>query len=433
MKKKILSFALVISIMASMFVALPMTANAEMSGIYTYEVENGEVTITDCDRAASGDVKIPSTIEDCPVTKIGNDAFYYCENLTSIEIPDSVTSIGYGAFNECTSLTSIVIPDGVTIIDDFTFVGCTDLKSITIPRSVTKIDEMAFWRCNSLTDVYYGGTEEEWDAIDIYKEDKEDLMKATIHFIETEEPSIFTYEIENGKVTITGCDKSASGDIEIPSTIEDCPVTKIGQNSFRWCNEITGIVVPDSVKVIDNWAFGGCAKLKSITIPDSVTSIGFGVFECSEALESIILPESITAIDEYTFSGCTGLKEITIPDSVTSIGEGAFNDCDSLSDVYFTGTALEWYDVVIGTYNEDLTNATIHFLGTDEPAFTPGDISGEGTIDVRDVISLRRFIAGGYDITVNESAVDINKDGTVDVRDVITLRRFLAGGYGIEL
>ena len=67
------------------------------------------------------------------------------------------------------------------------------------------------------------------------------------------------------------------------------------------------------------------------------------------------------------------------------------------------------------------------------PEFTLGDVNDDGEIDVRDVISLRRFIAGGYNIIVNEKAVDINKDSGVDVRDVITLRRFIAGGYGIEI
>lgn len=67
------------------------------------------------------------------------------------------------------------------------------------------------------------------------------------------------------------------------------------------------------------------------------------------------------------------------------------------------------------------------------PSYVPGDVNDDGTVDVRDVISLRRHIAGGYNITVNENATDVNRDGGVDVRDVITLRRFIAGGYGIEL
>lgn len=67
------------------------------------------------------------------------------------------------------------------------------------------------------------------------------------------------------------------------------------------------------------------------------------------------------------------------------------------------------------------------------PSYVPGDVNDDTTVDVRDVISLRRHIAGGYNITVNEFAVDVNRDDGVDVRDVITLRRFIAGGYGIEL
>ena len=100
------------------------------------------------------------------VTTIGYRAFYNCDSLTSIEIPNSVTSIGNDAFRYCTNLTSIVIPDSVTSIGDFAFFDCYNLTSIVIPDSVTSIGDHAFASCYSLTSIKYRGTQAEWKVIE---------------------------------------------------------------------------------------------------------------------------------------------------------------------------------------------------------------------------------------------------------------------------
>ena len=122
-----------------------------------HEIKGDEVTITDCDRAATGELIIPDTIEGNPVTSIGDDAFTYCAMLKSITIPDSVTSIGSNAFESCRNLTSITIPDGVTSIEDRAFAGCESLTSITIPDSVTSIGGQAFIGCTDLSAVTFLG------------------------------------------------------------------------------------------------------------------------------------------------------------------------------------------------------------------------------------------------------------------------------------
>ncbi|MDB4815596.1 leucine-rich repeat domain-containing protein [Akkermansiaceae bacterium] len=133
------------------FAFLPLHA-ASLDDL-TWTTTAGEVTITDCNEAATGELIIPDTIEGKPVTSIGGQAFSNCTSLTSITIPDGVTSIGEGAFYDCNSLTSITIGNGVTSIGDYAFSNCTSLTSITIPDSVTSIGGQAFRDCTTLTSI----------------------------------------------------------------------------------------------------------------------------------------------------------------------------------------------------------------------------------------------------------------------------------------
>ncbi len=139
------------------------------------------------------------------VTSIGARSFYKCTSLESVNIPSSLTNIGNYAFNYCTSITSVTIAEGITTIGDCVFAGCTSLASITIPNSVTSIGEYAFWNCTNLTsitipssvtsignkafygcnyliDVYYNGSENQWNIIGI-GENNDDLLNANIHFV----------------------------------------------------------------------------------------------------------------------------------------------------------------------------------------------------------------------------------------------------------
>ena len=129
------------------------------------------------------------TIPDS-VTSIGDHAFENWASLTSITIPDSVTSIGAMAFYYCLSLTSITIPNSVTSIGNGAFENCISLTSITIPNSVTSIGYSAFENCTSLEDVYYTGTEEEWNKIKIFGYNSL-LNNATIHYKQSDNTMIF--------------------------------------------------------------------------------------------------------------------------------------------------------------------------------------------------------------------------------------------------
>ena len=136
-------------------IALLGNAGAAVSGLYTYEInsDNASVTITDYPTTATGAIEIPAIIDGRSVTSIGAVAFYGCSSLISVIIPDSVELLGNSAFSGCSSLTSVSIPDNVTSIGSQVFYNCTSLTSVTIPDSVTSIENNAFYQCSSLTSI----------------------------------------------------------------------------------------------------------------------------------------------------------------------------------------------------------------------------------------------------------------------------------------
>jgi len=134
-------------------------------------------TLVVCPSARSGLYTIPDS-----VTCIGNYAFHGCSNLTSVNIPNSVSSIGREAFSYCSSITNMVIPCSITTIQFGLFYGeCINLSSVFIHASVTSIEYSAFSGCSSLCDVYYTGTQAQWNSISIGS-DNSYLTNATIHY-----------------------------------------------------------------------------------------------------------------------------------------------------------------------------------------------------------------------------------------------------------
>ena len=135
-----------------------------LSGDMVYQASDDAATLV---RYFGSDSKvdIPTELGGKPVTEIGEWAFAYYSSLTEVTIPEGVTSIRAFAFRSCSSLTKAIIPEGVTSIGESAFQSCGSLTEVTIPKSVTSIEYFAFCDCGALATVYYGGTQEDWDAL----------------------------------------------------------------------------------------------------------------------------------------------------------------------------------------------------------------------------------------------------------------------------
>jgi hypothetical protein len=383
MKLKLLLLSLLsllVSITAKAFV---------VDGIYYDILTNTTVQVSQQPSTLSGIITIPATVTydnvTYSVTRISNMAFGNCFNITSIEIPNSVTSIGDNAFSTCTGLTSITIPNSVTSIgrnafgyipwynnqpDGLVYAGnvaykykgtmpentniqlrdgtvgiaseafyeCRNLTNITIPNSVTSIGDNAFSTCTGLTSITIPSSVTNIGSNAFtntaWYNNQPDGMVYVGNFALTYKgtmPDNTNIQLRDGTVGIA-----------------DGAFSREYNSSFT---KLTSITIPNSVTSIGESTFYNCYGLTSIEIPNSVTSIGSSAFCGCKGLTSIEIPNSVTSIGVYAFNSCTGLTSIEIPNSVTSIGAGAFRGSRGLTavvseiEVPFAFGTTAFYDI----------------------------------------------------------------------------------------
>ena len=310
------------------------------------------------------------------LTNIGSSAFYNCNNLTEITVPGGVNRISMAAFKNCSALISVTISDGVETIDDSAFSDCTSLTMVTIPESIKSINHHAFYKCTNLKDVYYGGSEEDWNTLllSVGSDNPALTAGATIHFGREGAPKDFyVTEKEDGTLEIIKYNGNDSV-MNIPSEIDGKTVTSIGSNILMHGDTTKDIV-------------------------------------------EIVIPETVTAIADNAFSLCQTLEKVTIPDSVTEIGKDVFTDYGNVRIYCSTDSAAHKY----------AQDNNIGFILTDggyEPVKL-GDVDGDGKISAKDSMTIQRYAINLKKLEPNQiRAADADGDGRVTNKDAIILLRY---------
>jgi hypothetical protein len=294
LKKKTVLFTVVVAIFVTMATVVTVYNDNESSdgstgftvGNLNYSVISGtDVSVTGA-VTTSGTLTIPSSVTydntTYTVTSISDSAFYGCSGFTgSLTIPDSVTTIGNYAFQNCSGFTgSLTIGDGVTTIGNYAFDRCTGFTgSLTIPDSVTTIDIYAFYRCTGFT-----------------------------------------------------------GSLTIPDS-----VTTISNDAFEYCTGFTGsLTIPDSVTTISRDAFSNCTGFTgSLIIGNGVTTIDKDAFSnCTGFTGSLIIGNGVTTVGMNAFYNCTGFTSITIPSSITVLGYSGYTAFNGITFYAEDGTTM---------------------------------------------------------------------------------------------
>ncbi len=332
-------------------------------------------------------VSIPQT-----VVTIGEHAFYNCYNLVAVEIPDSVVTIGAYAFSYCQSLKSVTLSENLETIQHYTFHACDNLTEIKIPDSVTKIEHEAFSECSQLNDISFSdnittigeyafnGTalynnEDNWDNEVFYIDNKLIYANYTISG---------SYEIREGTELISDSafsDRDNLTEIIIPDSVTTIGksafnrcnnlenvefgqgVNTIGENAFEWCRSLKSVVLPDSVEIIDNYAFYYSDSLENVTLGNSVKYIGLSAFESCRLLKSIDIPDSVTDIGIRAFNCCFDLESVSIGKGLSVLEEEVFYECYSIKTIRMFNSITK---IFRNAFSSDIKLTDIYFHGTEE-------------------------------------------------------------------
>ena len=391
--------------------------------------------------------KITSLAVPPSVREIGNNAFEGCSRLTDVSMGDSLLVLGANAFKNCSALTAIDIPDAVTTVGEKAFSGCSKLNTLTIGRGVKVINGYATENCTNLKHIIY-------NAID-----------ATLYYF---------YPTVMEELTIGEGVRTIPEDLAYSSKIKSVTmpnsVTSIGEQAFYRCHELKTVNLSDSLCSIAPLAFAQCEKIESITLPKTLTSLGYSAFNGCSGLKTVKLSPELTSIESSVFGNCSsltgvtippkvrsigyeafykcsGLTYITLPDSLTQMGVSAFHYCSGLEhilsyinnpsqcDVYgswrFEGIDKEncVLHVPKGTaaaYRaENGWKDFIHIVEENYPQ--PGDINGDGEINISDANSVIDIIVnggnGGHGRVPSSDGEyyyfgDVNGDGEINIADV---------------
>lgn len=259
-----------------------------------------------------------------------------CKNLTTIHLPSSLQKLsGTGTFSGASALTDITLPEGIAITEGSTFSECTSLKSIELPASITTIPSYMFAGCSALERVTAKGT---ITAIgnSAFKSDTAlteipDLSQVTsigdrafygcsalktvdLHSVTTMEYGAFQ-----------GCD-ALSGEIDL-SNLEEIP-----GNAFCYDPNITSVITCPTLRSIGDWAFIW-ADISTISLPETLKSIGTYTFYKASLSGTVALPDSLTQLGASAFSGCEKVEAIQIGSGLTDIPKDAFDGCTNLKTI----------------------------------------------------------------------------------------------------
>lgn len=302
----------------------------------------GTITITGY-TGGGAHVTVPETINGMPVTRIANGAFRGKTDLKTMTLPSGLVAIGSQAFM-MSGLTRITIPDGVTAIERETFRNCPDLASVQFPPTLRSIQGSAFAWCPALAEVAIPAS--------VTALDSAAFMFST---------NLAAIRVEADNPSFASVDGVLFN--KALSTLHIYPAGRPGEYE-----------IPESVRHIEQTSFSGTVHLKTLVIPDFVTSLGIGAFQECTGLTTVRIGRGITVLPQAAFSGCLRLTDIHLPDTLQTISGLAFSWCRDLRRITIPASVRTFGGGVFSHYpyyegDRPSAIASIYFEG-DAPAIS---------------------------------------------------------------
>lgn len=390
-------------------------------------------------------VEIPSS-----VTEIGDLAFAGCSALKKLYIPEDGANmtIGKGAFVGCAKLTELNLPNRVTSVGGGCFAGCTNLQYVTLSENMTQLHDCSLDSALSLDDVNYGA---EFGFFEKCPSIKKIVLPDMIASVDdrafTGCTSLENITIGSGVTDLTGIDF----DMETLKEIH------VSENNTMYSSDDNGVLL--NREGTELLRYPKASELVEYTVPGTVNKIKASAFSGAFNIKSVILPESVNKINLESFYDCERLEKVTIENPDCDIANSE-NTLGSETTIYgYTGSTAqayaEKYNRVFVALDEptepsteptepatDPTEPTEPVTDPTEPSTDPtepetdptepatliGDITGDGTVNLYDVIEIAKYMLGMRDFT-DEAAIiaDYNSDGTVNLYDAIAIAQYMMG------
>ena len=295
-------------------------------------VVNGTLEIT-AYLGRETDLTIPSHINGAPVSSIADRAFQGNRILTRVRVEEGITKIGTNAFNMCSNLKEVILPDSITELGDSVFVDCESLTDVVYPKGLSAIPPDTFAGCSALSgfDISENVTRIGRGAFSyctsltslVIPDQVTEVGRQALAF-----SGLVCLEIGSGLTETSdnmcqSCENLTS--VTLPETL-----ASVGSGSFIECNSLSQITLPSGLKEISDLAFSNCA-LTELTLPEGLETIGTRALG-GTALKRIVIPGSITSLDTTAFQGVEDLTEIVFPDDhplFMSVGSCVFDRTDN--------------------------------------------------------------------------------------------------------
>ncbi len=370
-----------------------------------------------------------------PMYDFDSDPDHFSETFDRVVIEAGVTYVGAYLFDS-DYIGELVLPDTAIAISENAFFGCV-IDRLVFPQTASNTAQYDFGDGNysfgsaQVINLDLGGLDGFPEGFRFTYGDNYDLQTLIV--------GAATTRIPDNACNCFGALES----LTLPEGL-----LEIGSGAFESCEMLHSVYIPDSVTTIGDYAFDYCMSLETLTLPKQLLTIGEGAF-CCTSLSAVMIPDHTTSIGISAFENCESLTEVRIPDSVISIGINAFSGT-ALQSVHLPaglqyihgsslGTSLTYVCCdtedcpVIKQYAE---NAGVEFRlcsGHETHTRVAGDASGDGVLNLRDVVLIRRYLAGGWDVEIDAAAADVDGDGEATTQDVVLLSRYIAGGWDVEL